>query len=300
MPNQKSYKFDQNIIVQVLDTKEEIAQKALEILIPEIQKNSEIVLGGSTGNSPKEFYKQLREKIEKGESDLSKATIIFLDEYFGRLNYHHYTHAELYYKISEDARNRTFKKQNIITPKSCFYLENMLIDSEKLEKILNENKNDWEFRDPEIYIKETAKNPVLKEVRDVCEKYEDLIDKGIAWQILGIGVEGHIGFNEKGTKEDSLTHLTKLAASTLNSNKDDFQDGFLSTYSITQGINSLSKAKNRILFAMGKNKQTAIHNTLYGEISPSNPAAYLRKMPGTTYIFLDKECAKALKSKNLK
>lgn len=291
MSNQRLYKWTKNVEVHIFDTREEVAQKTLETLISAIQQNPKIILGGATGNSPREFYRQLRGKIENGEVDLSKAKIIFLDEYFGRLNYHNYAHAELYHKISEKNRKRTINKENILTPKTCFYLEDMLVDSEKLDEILYNNKKDWETRGPEINIKETVKNPVLIEIKEACKNYERLIDGGIEWQMLGIGVEGHIGFNEKGAKRNSLTHLTKLATSTLDSNKNDFQDGFPSNYSITQGILSISKAKNRILLAMGKNKQVAVYNALCGKISPSNPAAYLREMQGMTYIFLDQEAA---------
>lgn len=300
-----------DIKIYICETEEEATQRAFELLKEEIKKKPDIVLGGATGNSPIGLYKELIKSVAKGDLDLSEAKIIFLDEYFGRKNYYNYAISRLHYGLfvekienektiqnllPENRKDKTFKKENIYVPEGYFYNNKRLIDGlGELEKILIENHDDFEKIGPEIRIKKTAKNPILKEIKEFYEYYENLIDKlRIDYQILGIGPEGHIGFNEMGTEKDNLTHLTELAPSTIKANIDDFLDGFPTKYAITQGIATIAKARNRIMLAFGEKKQDAVYNMLLGDICSNNPASYLREMAGTTHVFLDKESAARL------
>ncbi len=280
-----------NIQIFVYEDKSEMSNGALEFLIDKIREKPNIVLGGATGSTPVIFYEGLRNRIENDKIDLFDVKMVFLDEYFSRVNYHNYTRKHL----QPGKTPKSVKEKNIFIPRVCFYDEyDKLVSSTELEEILKDNPSDFVERGPEISIKDFVNNPVLMSIKESCEKYEKIIDDlVINYQILGIGVEGHIGFNERGTSENSLTHLTRLAESTIKSNSGDFLDGVSAYFAVTQGIKTIAKSKNRMLLASGKSKQDAIYDLIYGEISPNNPSTYLRNM-GNTFIFLDKEASAKL------
>ena len=111
-----------------------------------------------------------------------------------------------------------------------------------------------------------------------CLRYEEIVDSvgPIDLQILGIGTNGHIGFNEPGTDLDSLTHVVELVASTRESNARFFPSiDEVPTHAITTGIKSILKSKKIILLASGKNKAEAVKTLLSKNVSESFPASYL-------------------------
>lgn len=282
---------DSNIKVFIYETRENALQGAFELLRDAITKKHDIVLGGATGRSPEGLYKKLLESA----IDISQTKMIFLDEYVGRMNYYLYTYGKLCPK---------FQEENLTVPLGIFSdTDHRILSSGRLDGILEKHPTHWKAFGPEIRIKDDSEaeqegvqvHPCLKAIRNFCTTYEEKIDRmKIEYQILGIGVDGHIGFNECGTHPESLTHLTRLADSTLEINHEDFPDGVLTHYAVTQGIQTIAKAKQRILLAFSETKQKAVKSMLRGEISPNNPAAYLRTMPGTTTIFLDESAASML------
>ena len=91
--------------------------------------------------------------------------------------------------------------------------------------------------------------------------YDELIKQngGIDIQILGIGSDGHIAFNEPGTKFDSLTHITKLTEQTIKDNSRFFNDiNEVPKEAVTMGLQSIMNAKKIVLIATGKNKANDI------------------------------------------
>ena len=117
---------------------------------------------------------------------------------------------------------------------------------------------------------------------------------GIDLQLLGIGVNGHIAFNEPGTSFDSLTHLVELSDNTRTVNSRFFGSiDEVPTHAICMGMRTIMNARNIILIALGKNKAEAVRNTIYGNITPLCPASVLQLHPNVT-IFADEEAASLL------
>lgn len=118
------------------------------------------------------------------------------------------------------------------------------------------------------------------DLQEQCNNYETLIKSlgGIDLQLLGIGENGHIAFNEPGTSFDSLTHIVDLSSSTIKANSR-FFDGQLDkvpTQAITMGIKTILSAKKIILVAVGVNKSKIMEQLLQlQEPSESIPASSL-------------------------
>ena len=126
--------------------------------------------------------------------------------------------------------------------------------------------------------------------------YDEEIKKagGVDLQLLGIGADGHIGFNEPNTPFDSLTHIADLTEKTIQDNSRFFasiQD--VPTQAVTRGRQSIRNAKKIILIATGKNKALAIEKT-FGKVNEATPASLLNRHPDAT-IYCDEEAASLLK-----
>lgn len=121
-----------------------------------------------------------------------------------------------------------------------------------------------------------------------CAAYDKRIEEagGIDLQLLGIGVNGHIAFNEPGTSFDSKTNIVELTESTRTENAIYF-DGpsEVPTHAITMGIHSIMKAKEIILIAFGEKKLPAIEKLKSGHITEEFPASQLLNHPNVTIIY---------------
>ena len=138
---------------------------------------------------------------------------------------------------------------------------------------------------------------MAEDLEKECQEYENLISKAhVDIQLLGIGSDGHIGFNEPGTAFDSVTHVTDLAESTIKDNCRFFENDItkVPTQAVTQGIGTIMKAKNILLIATGENKAQAVKDMLQGEVSEECPASILQKHDNVT-IILDEAAASLLK-----
>jgi glucosamine-6-phosphate deaminase len=124
-----------------------------------------------------------------------------------------------------------------------------------------------------------------------CENYERLIEKsgGIDLQVLGIGQNGHIGFNEPDKSLKSTTHLTYLTQNTIDANSRFFENkDEVPKRSLTMGIGSILKAKSIIVLASGKGKANAVCELLKGDITTQNPSTILNAH-GNVALFADSE-----------
>lgn len=120
-------------------------------------------------------------------------------------------------------------------------------------------------------------------------------DGGIDLQILGIGSNGHIAFNEPGTSLNTLTHIVKLKDSTRKDNSRFFSSiEKVPTHAITMGLASIIRAKRIVLIATGENKKDAIYRLFNEEISKNLPASILKIHPNVT-IYCDQDAAKLIK-----
>lgn len=120
-----------------------------------------------------------------------------------------------------------------------------------------------------------------------CEDYEIAIAAagGIDLQILGLGLDGHIGFNEPGTSFSSRTHVAELAKSTIEANSRFFNDiAEVPTSAITMGLETIMQAKSIVLVVSGISKADILTRVLYGPISTAVPASILQNHPDVTLI----------------
>lgn len=132
---------------------------------------------------------------------------------------------------------------------------------------------------------------MAEDLNGECERYEDEIRKtgGIDIQLLGLGVNGHIGFNEPGTSFDSRTHVITLEESTRNANAHFFASGGeVPAEAISMGVQSIMDTKKVVLLVSGKNKANALKKFMQGEITEEFPATILHKHNDVT-IIADKE-----------
>ncbi len=116
---------------------------------------------------------------------------------------------------------------------------------------------------------------------------------GIDIQLLGIGTNGHIGFNEPSNSFSDGPFKVKLTQSTIDSNSKYFKNKKMPGYALTMGIGDIMRAKKIILIATGESKANAVFKMVKGEVSPLCPASVLQNH-GNALIYLDKESAKLL------
>jgi glucosamine-6-phosphate deaminase len=132
-----------------------------------------------------------------------------------------------------------------------------------------------------------------------CRDYEKLIKAagGIDVQVLGIGSNGHIAFNEPGSPADSRTRVVSLTAQTIKDNARFFKDDSeVPRKAISMGIGTITEARSIILLASGQNKADAIAKTVEAPPTVNVPASLLQRHKDTT-IVVDKKAASALTRK---
>ena len=138
-------------------------------------------------------------------------------------------------------------------------------------------------------------NGKAEDLEEECRRYEEIISNHpIDIQILGIGENAHIGFNEPGTPFDAPTQVVELTESTINANKRNFEKvEDVPTTAISMGIGSIMKSKKIILMAFGEAKAEAIANTINGGITVDVPASVLQNHADVT-IIIDEAAASKL------
>jgi len=127
-----------------------------------------------------------------------------------------------------------------------------------------------------------------------CKRYEEKIASsgGINMQILGIGNNGHIGFNEPSDVFAGQTNYVQLAEDTITANARFFDNADdVPKHALTMGIQSIMMSKSILLVASGEGKAKILHEALTGAITPNIPASVLQLHPNVT-IVADKTAAK--------
>ena len=135
------------------------------------------------------------------------------------------------------------------------------------------------------------------DIEKSCAEYNELLANNPRdIQLLGIGSNGHIGFNEPGTPFDSVTHIIELKESTRQDNARLFFDGKIDevpTHAVTMGISNIMEAKKVLLVACGENKAEAVKVLVEGEKTVDVPASVLQDHDDVTVI-VDKAAASLL------
>lgn len=140
-------------------------------------------------------------------------------------------------------------------------------------------------------------NGLAEDLDEEAKNYDNKIDElgGVDIQILGVGSNGHIAFNEPGDFLISETHVTSLAQSTIEANARFFNSiDEVPTKALSMGVGHIMKAKKIVLLVKGEDKAEAIKGLLSGNITTDNPATFLQMHKDVTVI-IDKAMAKAIK-----
>lgn len=124
-------------------------------------------------------------------------------------------------------------------------------------------------------------------IDEECLNYEKKISHlgGISLQLLGIGHNGHIGFNEPDEYFSKLTHCVNLSKETIEANSRFFDNiDMVPKKAITVGMKSIMQAKKIVLIASGEDKKEILKKSLFGPITPKVPASILQLYPDLTVI----------------
>lgn len=227
-----------------------------------MEQKKRFVVGMATGNSPIGTYKHLIELFKEFKGDLSEFYTVNLDEYYpmdrsSKDSYYQYMKELFWAPLAEINPSFNGERQGII---------------------LNGSASD-------------ASAEALR--------YETVIQElgGIDVQLLGIGTNGHIGFNEPGQPGDSRTGLVKLAEETIQVNKAHFGGDAdkVPVEALSMGIGTIMDAREIILIASGESK-APILSTMMKLTEPTDdiPASFLLKHP-KVYYFIDEAAAKNVK-----
>lgn len=136
-------------------------------------------------------------------------------------------------------------------------------------------------------------NGMAADPAEECRRYEEAIRAagGLDILLLGVGHNGHIGFNEPGTPWDARTRQVRLAERTRQANARFFPSLHeVPTHALTMGIGTILEAKRILLLATGSGKAPIIREVVEGEPRPAVPATALQQHPGVT-VLLDKDAA---------
>lgn len=129
---------------------------------------------------------------------------------------------------------------------------------------------------------------VAENLEEECKNYDENIKNlgGIDLQLLGIGLDGHIGFNEPSEVFTKNTHIVDLDQSTIEANSRFFGSiDKVPKKAITMGMASIMKAKKILLIANGEEKREILNRALFGSITPQIPASILQLHPDITVIY---------------
>lgn len=223
----------------------ELSKRAADIILGQIRRKPDSVLGLATGSTPIGTYEELIRAYDDGRADFSKVRTVNLDEYCG-----------LSEKDEQSYR--------------CF-MNTYLFDHINIDKA-NTNVPNGMAADPE----------------EECRRYDAVISSagGIDLQLLGIGVNGHIGFNEPSDKFTEGTHIVTLDERTRNSNSRFFKNlDEVPRKAVTVGIGTIMSSGKILLLANGESKKAIVEKAIYGEITPRVPASILQKHGDLTVIF---------------
>lgn len=239
--------------VIIVDTPDEVALRAADVVCRQLEEKPDSVLGLATGSTPVSLYQELIRRHQNGHLSFAQASSFNLDEYVGLApdhpqSYRAFMQAKLFDHIDID-------------PARTHVPDGM------------------------------ASNPL-----DAGPSYEAAIEAagGIDLQILGIGRDGHIAFNEPTSSLGSRTRIKTLTEETLTDNARFFgPDDFQPHLAITMGIASILDARHILLIATGDSKAEAIADTVEGPIAAVCPASALQ-WHRKTQVLLDSAAANGL------
>lgn len=240
--------------ILILESKDAVAAFGAEIFAEQVRKKPASVLGLATGGSPLALYDKLAALHRNEALSFRDITSFNLDEYFGL--------------SSTDARSyRHYMREHLFS--------RIDIDESRAHlPACRDDEDPWEK----------------------AEAYEAAIREagGIDLQLLGIGRNGHIGFNEPTSSLASRTRVKTLAEDTMRDNRDWFREGEPQPeLAMTMGIGTILEATEILLIATGSHKAPAVRRTIEGPVASVCPASALQLHASVT-ILLDPDAAAEL------
>ena len=134
-----------------------------------------------------------------------------------------------------------------------------------------------------------------------CARYDAVVASmgGVDLQVLGIGNNGHIGFNEPAQSFSKGTGLVKLTDSTIDANARFFEKREdVPTHALSMGVGQIMEAKSVLLLAMGKGKAEILEKSLFGDVTPMVPASILQFFKGEVVVCADEEALSVILEKH--
>jgi glucosamine-6-phosphate deaminase len=230
----------------------ETARLAAEQVASLVGNGNGGVLGLATGSSPRPLYEALVDLVAHGRARFTRTIGFALDEYVGI----DVTHPQSYHSIIA---------RDVVGPLGF---------------------------DP-LRVRLPSGTGSLAEVDAGALDYDEAIRTagGIDVQILGIGANGHIGFNEPGSEIDSVTRRVDLAHETIEANSRFFAStADVPSQAVSQGIGTILRARSVVLVATGSLKASAVRAAVEGPVDSSCPASFLQRHRDVT-LYLDAAAA---------
>ena len=237
---------------------EELGLEAARIVANAVRRNPVLRLGLATGNTMVAMYRELVRLHRDQGLDFSRVVTFNLDEYLGLSSDHPHSFHQ-------------FMRQNLFAH-------------------IN-------LPPANIHIPDGA---ITGDYQQYCASYEETIRRtgGIDLQILGIGRNGHVGFNEPTSSLGSRTRLKVLSKETIEDNRKFFTaEQQLPQCAITMGIGTILEAKRILLLASGSSKAAAIAKAIEGPLTASVTASALQLHSDVTFV-VDREAAAQLKQQD--
>jgi len=233
---------------------DDLSVAAARIIAAAVRRKPSLILGLASGGTTSGMYRELARMHRQEALDFSKTATFNLDEYIGLAP----EHPRSFHYFMDD---NFFSHVNI--PRSKIHIPD---------------------------------GTVRTGYEEYCQSYEDAIRGagGIDLQILGIGRDGHIGFNEPASSLGSRTRPKTLSRTTLEDNCRNFAPGEeMPTCAITMGIGTILEARRIILLASGSAKAKAVALAIEGPITASVSASALQLHPDVTFL-VDEDAATEL------
>jgi len=246
------------MLVVLKQTYEELSREAAKMVASAIRQNPSLVLGLATGSSTLGMYLELVRMHKEEGLDFSKVITFNLDEYMGLEP----SHPESFHY---------FMQQN--------FFAHVNVAPKHIHIPSGTERGDYD---------------------QYCAAYEESIRQagGIDLQILGIGRNGHIGFNEPTSSLGSRTRLKVLSEETLEDNRKFFaSSNGMPQCAVTMGIGTILEARRIVLLATGASKAQAVARAIEGPITAAVTASALQLHPDVTFL-VDEEAAAELSQKD--
>lgn len=196
------------------------------------------------------------------------------------------TFVSLYSRISEDCSKKRISLKGITTFNLDEYFGIDEASEYSFRRFMEEHLfNNVDLDPADINFPDSSGDRAI-----AVKSYNKLLDENgpIDLQLLGIGVNGHIAFNEPGSSMDSRTRVVELSESTIKRNKPP------SNRAITMGLTDILNSRTLLLMATGKDKAQAVSEMVNGEVGAWCPASYLRSHT-EIYIVLDRDAASLIR-----